>query len=89
MGRRVSLSLAYYNSWVFDVQTRRDGAQAFFVSSSPGDEMLTANALAGVTAAIHRAIVALPTVTSCQVPPIDAALGPTVEFRRRTQPYFR
>lgn len=76
LDRRVRLSLAYYNSWVFDVQTRRGAAQAFLVSSSPGDGLLTAGALAEVTGAIQGAITALPTVASCQVTPIDAGLTP-------------
>ena len=76
LDRRVRLSLAYYNSWVFDMQTRRGGAQAFLVSSSPGDGQLTASALAAVTKAIQRAITALPTVAACHVTPIDAGLTP-------------
>jgi hypothetical protein len=76
LDRRVRLSLAYYNSWVFDVQTRLGGAQAFLVSSSPGDGVLTADALAEVTGAIQHAITALPVVASCQVKPIDARLTP-------------
>jgi hypothetical protein len=76
LDRSVRLSLAYYNSWVFDVQTRRGGAQAFLVSSSPSDSMLTADALAEVTGAIQRAITALPAVASCQATPIDADLTP-------------
>jgi hypothetical protein len=71
------MSFAYYiNSWVFDVQTRRGGAQAFLVSSSPADGILTVGALAEVTEAIQHAITALPAVRSCQVTPIDAGLTP-------------
>ena len=73
LDRSVRLSLAYYiNFWVFDVQTRRGGAQAFLVSSSPADGVLTVGALAEVTEAIQHAITALPAVRPCQVTPIDA-----------------
>jgi len=76
LDRRVVLSLAYYSAWIFDVQTRGTQRQAFLVSSSPGDSILTADSLAEVTTVIRDAIIALPNVTSCKVTLIDAGLTP-------------
>jgi hypothetical protein len=76
LDRRVILSLAYYNSWVFEARIRSGRARAFLVSSSPGDGILTAGALTEVTRAAQHTIDAIPGVSSCTVAPIDAALTP-------------
>ena len=76
LDRRASFSLSYYNSWVYDIQTHRGSAQAFLVSSSPGDQVLTAAAMSTVTAAVQRALSELAAVKSSQVTPIDAHLTP-------------
>ena len=80
LDRRVVLSLAYYNSWVFEVKTRGGRARAFLVSSSPGDGILAPGALAEVTSAVRQAIEAFSRVISCTVTPIDAGLTPPWAF---------
>jgi hypothetical protein len=76
LDRKSVFSLAYYNAWVFDTVARSVRTQAFFVSSSPGDEILTAADLAEVTSVIREAISSLPRVRSCVATAIDAHLDP-------------
>lgn len=76
LDQQVSLSLAYYNAWVFQARTTRGAAQAFLVSSSPGDELLTAADMAAVTAAIQRSVTGLSGVISCQVTEVNPGLTP-------------
>ena len=76
LDRDASFGLGYYNAWVFQAQTTHRAAQAFLVSSSPNDGLLSATDMATVTKAIRQSIIKLRGVRSCQVTQINADLTP-------------
>jgi hypothetical protein len=76
LDRQARFLLSYYNAWVFQARTSRGAAQAFLVSSSPNDEVLSADDMATVTSAIQRAIAALRGVSSCQTTQVNPNLTP-------------
>jgi hypothetical protein len=88
LDQQARFGLAYYNASVFQARTGRGAAQAFLVSSSPNDRLLSADDMATVTSAIQRAIAGLRGVSSCQTtevnpnlaPPWNSDGGPTLVF---------
>jgi hypothetical protein len=76
LDRQARFLLSYYNAWVFQTRTSRGTAQAFLVSSSPNDEVLSAGDMATVRAAIQRAIAGLRGVSSCQTTQVNPNLTP-------------
>lgn len=88
LDRQARFGLGYYNAWVFQARTNRGAAQAFLVSSSPNDGLLSADDMTAVTSSIQRAIAALRGVTSCRTtqvnpnltPPWNSDGGPSLAF---------
>src|ERR1700679_229628 len=74
LDRQARFLLSYYNAWVFQARTSRGAAQAFLVSSSPNDEVLSTDDMATVTSAIQRAIADLRGVSSCQTTQVNPDL---------------
>ena len=61
---------------MFQARASRGSAQAFLVSSSPNDGVLSADDMTTVTSAIEHAISGIRGVTSCQTTQVNPDLTP-------------